>query len=49
MSFFVENEIKIIQKKAKKTEVAQNDVRADDKQGFFFTCLINQKITPPEV
>ena len=32
MSFFVENEIKIIQKKAKKTEVAhvQNDARADD-------------------
>ena len=25
--------------KKKKTEVAQNDARADDKQGFFFTRL----------
>ena len=25
--------------KTKKTEVAQNDARADDKQGFFFTRL----------
>ena len=35
MSFFVENEMKIIQKKPKRTEVAHNDAHADDKQGFF--------------